>query len=75
MLGMLSAKVPLDMVKYLVKEDSLIVWTTALYHLQTWKKILQETSVRERLEEFTLSLLDPLYEQLKWEDKGGHVER
>ena len=63
------------MATYLVKEESLIVWLTALSHLSTWVELLQETSGRETLNKFILSLLDPMYNKLKWEDTGDHVER
>ena len=63
------------MATYLVKEESLIVWLTALSHLSTWVELLQETSGRETLNKFVLSLLDPMYNKLKWEDTGDHVER
>jgi len=73
--GFLNASVPMEMIMYLVKEDSFIVWTTALSHLAIWKNLLQETPARELMNEFILSLLDPLYRKLKWEDKGDHIER
>ena len=63
------------MVKYLKKEDSLIVWTTALSHLWSWKELLQETPSKDKMDKFMLSLLDPIYQKLKWEDTGSHVER
>ena len=63
------------MATYLVKEESLIVWLAALSHLSTWVELLQETSGREALNKFVLSLLNPIYKKLKWDDTGDHVER
>ena len=74
-LGILEYSIPLEMATYLVKEESLIVWLAALSHLSTWVELLQETSGRKTLNKFILSLLDPMYKKLKWEDTGDHVDR
>ena len=63
------------MATYLIKEKSLIVWLTALSHLSTWDELLQETPGRENLNKFILSLIDPLYRDLGWEDIGDHVTK
>lgn len=73
--GILEYKIPLDMATYLVKEESYIVWLTALSHLSTWVELLQETSGREHLNRFILNLIGPIYSKLAWEDTGDHVER
>ena len=73
--GLLDYTIPLDMAAYLVKEESLIVWMTALSHLSTWAELLQETSGRENMNKLILSLVQPMYEKLGWEDKGDHVEK
>ena len=64
----------MEMATYLVREESLIVWLTALSHLSTWAELLQETSARENMNKFILSIIDPMYKKLGWEDTGDHVQ-
>jgi len=73
--GLIEHTIPLEMATYLTKEKSLIVWLTALSHLSTWDELLQETPGRENLNKFILSLIDPLYRDLGWEDIGDHVTK
>jgi len=73
--GLLDYTIPMKMSQYLVKEDSLVVWLTALTHLQTWEQLLQETQARQSINRWILSLIGPVYGSLGWEDKGSHVER
>ena len=71
----LDYSIPLDMAAYLVKEESLVVWTASLSHLSSWAELLQETSGRENMNKLILSLIDPIYKKLGWKDTGDHVEK
>ena len=65
----------MEMATYLVREESLIVWLTALSHLSTWAELLQETSARRDINRFILSIIDPKYKKKGWKDTGDHVEK
>ena len=73
--GQLEPEVGLNMMTYLVKETSLVPWQIALSHLSSWTELLQESSVRNNLKKFTLSLIDNIYQKLQWKDEGSHLDR
>ena len=73
--GQLEPEVGLNMMTYLVKETSLVPWQIALSHLSSWTELLQESSARNNLKRFTLSLIDNIYQKLQWKDEGSHLDR
>ena len=73
--GHLSETIPLEMSTYLTKEKSLVVWRTAIHHLASLSELLRETDARDDISNYIRGLLQPIYDDLGWEDKGTHVQR
>ena len=73
--GQLDESIPLDLVSYLTKERSLVPWQVALSHLSSLSDLFMETESRVKLNKFIVSLLEPVYRELGWQDIGTHVER
>ena len=73
--GQLSETIPLELLKYLKHERSLVPWQVALSHLSSLSEMFMETEARMKLNKFIVSLLEPVYKELGWEDTGTHVKR
>ena len=73
--GQIDESIPLDLVSYLKKEKSLVPWQVALSHLSSLSELFMETESRVKLNKFIVSLLEPVYRKLGWEDIGTHVQR
>jgi len=73
--GILDYSVPLGITEYLAKEESLIVWLTALSHIQNWVELLQDTQARHSSNLWVVRLVKPVYTKLGWEDTGDHVKK
>ena len=73
--GILDYSVPLGITEYLAKEESLIVWLTALSHIQSWVELLQDTQARHSSNRWVVRVVEPVYARLGWKDTGDHVEK
>ena len=73
--GQLDETIPLELLTYLTKERSLVPWQVAISHLSSLSELFMETESRVKLNKFIVSLLEPVYRELGWEDTGTHVQR
>ena len=73
--GLLEETVPLSLIKYLKNERSLVPWEVAIHHLSLLSELFRETDARGYLNKFILSLINPTYRELGWEDTGSHLDK
>ncbi|XP_059093631.1 endoplasmic reticulum aminopeptidase 1-like isoform X1 [Tigriopus californicus] len=73
--GLLPSTKPLDMIMYLLKENEIVPWATALRHLSAWKVTLQETDLIPLINNFIQTLISPIYNKVGWGETGEHMER
>ena len=73
--GQLDETTALELLTYLTNETALVPWQVALSHLSSLSELFMETESRVKLNKFIVSLLEPVYQKLGWEDNGTHIER
>ena len=73
--GIISARIPLELSQYLLKEKEYVPWATALEHFRTWSKILYERQAHRLLLQFLLQLIKPIYQKVGWTDTGPHLTK
>lgn len=66
---------PLRMCLYLRNERDYVPWATALNHLQNWSKYLSEASPYRMFQLFMKHLLEPVSNEIGWEDTGSHLQK
>ena len=60
---------------YLLKEDEMVPWMTALSHLQSWAVLFRESSGLDKINKFILHVIEPIYTKLGWGAGGDHVQK
>ena len=74
--GHISYAVPLDMTKYLAREQHLVPWDTVFSKLVTMSTLLRRSSATyPLLRDYLVRLVGPHYDRLGWVDEGGHGEK
>ncbi|XP_063887402.1 aminopeptidase N-like [Scylla paramamosain] len=75
--GQLSYSLPLDLAAYLKKETSYTPWATALDNLKYIHKLFSRTGAYGALKDFMLSLLEPLYKSVGFQDSptDPHIDQ
>ena len=69
--GFLPYVKPLQLAKYLVREDHLTPWSIALNSFQQIKNYMSNTEHRNDTMKYFIELAQPLYDELAWEDNNG----
>ena len=60
---------------YLRNERNYVPWATALEHLHQWSKCLSEAAPYRLFQEYMKYLLEPVAQEIGWEDSGAHLQR
>lgn len=73
--GVINVTLPLRMCLYLRNERDYVPWATALEHLQNWSKFLGEAAPYRMFQQFMKHLLEPIANEIGWEDNGTHLQK
>ncbi|XP_076056130.1 endoplasmic reticulum aminopeptidase 1-like [Oratosquilla oratoria] len=73
--GRINASVALDLTLYLKQETEYVPWSTALMHLLSWARLLFNYPAHRLMLRYILSIVQPQYQRIGWQDKGSHLDK
>jgi len=73
--GHIGYNIPMEMTKYLAKEEHLVPWDTTYDKLVTMGKLLHKTSTYRLFRNYLVDLVSDHYDRLGWKDEGSHVQK